>query len=90
MRGQTQRDATLRFQCGEWLRERSIGKIIRWVLGRRRGLLRGRLRLPLTLGKRQQIVAHGSVAQGGPATVFAERGDVTDRKLVAPRYGRLT
>jgi hypothetical protein len=58
MREQTQRDATLRFQCGEWLRERSIGKVIRWVLGRRRGLLRGRLRLPLSLGKRQQIVGH--------------------------------
>jgi len=59
MREQTQRDATLRFQRGEWLRERSIGKVIRWVLGRRRGLLRRRLRLPLSLGKRQQIAGHG-------------------------------
>jgi len=59
MREQTERHSAFGLQRGEQRRERSIGKVIRWVLGRRRGLLRRRLRLPLSLGKRQQIAGHG-------------------------------
>src|SRR5437870_1056402 len=70
MREQTQCHPAFRFQCGEWLRERSIGKIILRILRWRRWLLRRGLCLPLTSVKLPQFVAQGR----SPMAFSARRG----------------
>src|SRR2546429_8240713 len=70
MREQTQCHPAFRFQCGEWLRGGSFGKIILRILRRGRWLLRRGLCLPLTSVKLPQFVAQGR----SPMAFSARRG----------------
>jgi len=48
VRGEEERDSAFSFQRGEWFEQRRLGQVIRRVLGRRKRVLWGRLRLPLS------------------------------------------
>jgi len=48
VRGEEERDSAFGVQLGEWVEQRGFGQAIRRILGRRRQLLRWRMRLQLT------------------------------------------